>query len=47
MDQLINQAEELIRAIKREAGEIDNPVLTVHIVSELENFVYTLKQDDY
>jgi hypothetical protein len=46
MDNLIKQAEELRKAIKREEKEIDNPVLVTGILSELDFFIENVKEDE-
>lgn len=46
MEKLIKQAEELLKAIKRNDKEIDNPALTLSVVCELDNFIDFLKDED-
>ena len=43
MEKLIKQAEELQKAIKAKAREIDNPVLTTSTLSALEFFIENAK----
>lgn len=43
MKNLIIQVEQLRRAIKRKEREIDNPTLTLSILSELEFFAENIK----
>lgn len=42
MESLKRQAEELRQAIKSQDKEIDNPVLTMSILSELDFFIENL-----
>lgn len=44
MNDLIKQIEELRKLIKRKEKEIDNPVLTISLLVELENFVENIKE---
>jgi hypothetical protein len=46
MEQLIKQAEELLKAIKNNEKQIDNPVLTLSIKAEISNFIEYLKDED-
>ncbi|WP_449354409.1 hypothetical protein ACUL41_14885 [Virgibacillus natechei] len=43
MNELINQAESLRKAINEQQKEIDNPSLILGIVSELDFFIENLK----
>lgn len=45
MESLIEKAEELLLAIKRQEKEIDNPALVMSIRIELDNFIENLKED--
>ena len=45
MEKLIEQVEELRKALKTKAREIDNPVLTTSTLSALEFFIENVKED--
>lgn len=44
MDELKRQALEFRKAIKEKEKEIDNPVLTINMLSELDFFVENLEE---
>lgn len=46
LKELIAKAEDLQRTIRMVSKGIDNPVLTTSIVSELENFIDYLKDEE-
>ena len=43
VEKLVEQAEELRKALKAKAREIDNPVLTTSTLSALEFFIENIK----
>jgi hypothetical protein len=46
MENLIKQAEELCKTIKREEKEIDNPALVTGILSELYFFIENVQEGE-
>jgi len=46
MDELIKQAKNLRQAIKYEEKKIDNPALTLGILSELDLFIENVEEVD-
>ncbi|HLS61510.1 MAG TPA: hypothetical protein VK044_10290 [Virgibacillus sp.] len=46
MDELIKQAEGLIQAIKAQEKKIDNPALTLGILSELDLFIENVEDTE-
>ncbi|HLR88453.1 MAG TPA: hypothetical protein VK042_01860 [Atopostipes sp.] len=46
MDELIKQAKKLWQSIKYEEKEIDNPALTLGILSELDLFIENVEEVD-
>lgn len=45
MDELIEQAETMIKNVKSAEKQIDNPVLTLSLLSELNFLIEHLKED--
>lgn len=46
MEKLVIQAEELLKAIKRNEKDIDNPVLTMSMIAQLDDFIEYLKEEE-
>lgn len=46
MKEIIKKSEELIRLVKQKENEIDNPVLTLGLVTELKYFIENIKDDE-
>lgn len=46
MENIIKQAEFLKMLIRNESKNIDNPVLTTHVIIELDNLIEYLKEEE-
>lgn len=46
MDELVEKSIELLELVKKKESEIDNPVLTLGMITELKYFIENVRDDE-